>query len=161
MFESKKQEHLFEGMMKELKFKKKLEELGFVVEKSTKNQDIFEHWDFKIIKDDINLKIDLKGLKEQAKNNNLHWIEIKNVNNKVGWAYSEYVDAFVFELIDSWIMVDKILLQGLIKNKVVKIKVSDKNDCLYKLYTREGRKDILTMVTTNDLLSITKLKIIK
>jgi len=161
MLSDKIKEDYFKGQLRELGFKKKFEENNFIIKKSTKNQDIKEHWDFEISKDDLVLKVDVKGLKEQARLNDQHFIEIKNVRGDTGWAWSEYVDGFVFEVTDKWILVEKNKLQELVKQKVDKIFVNESYECLYKLYRREGRKDIMTMIKTSDLLDIAKLTINK
>ena len=105
--------------------------------KSNKYQDINEHWDLM-----INYKIDVKGLRKIKRsdtevNENIHWVEIKNVNGKLGWLYGE-ADYFAFETIDYWIIIDKFKLQKLITDKTNKI--YHKTPTLYSLYRRDGRK---------------------
>ena len=73
---------------------------------STEQEDITEHWDIS-----TNIKFDVKGLKKAKRsdgepNENIHWLEIKNVNGDLGWVYGE-ADYFVFETIDYWVIVDK------------------------------------------------------
>lgn len=120
---------------------------------STKHEDINEHWDL-----EINHKIDVKGLKKIKRsdsfvNENFHWIEIRGVKDD-GWLYGGKADFFAFETIDYWIIVDIESLKKLIKLKTQKIYVTNQEDALYKLYSRRGRNDILTLVKTIDLIYI-------
>lgn len=133
----------------EQKFAKSISMLG-EINFSDKNQDMFEHWDVS-----LSLKIDVKAMKKTNRsddkpNENIHYIELKNVNGNKGWLYGE-ANYFAFETEDYWIMVDKGKLQELIKNKC-----KDKQWCekpeLYKLYTRKGRHDVITLVKTLDLM---------
>jgi hypothetical protein len=119
---------------------------------STSDEDIYEHWDLK-----INAKIDVKSLKKQSRedvtyNENFHWVELKNVNGKLSWLYGK-ADFFAFELEDYWVIVEKITLQDFIKEKCVDKEVGSCKDS-YKLYQRNGRKDIIVKVKTIDLIYI-------
>jgi len=116
---------------------------------STEEQDINEHWDVS-----TDIKFDIKGLKKAKRsdenpNENIHWLEIKNVNGDSGWVYGK-ADYFVFETIDYWIIVDKSDLQEFIKKKIQKEWVTTAT--LYKLYRRKDRKDVITLVKTIDLM---------
>jgi len=123
--------------------------------KATKKQDIFEHWDVGKGK----YKFDVKGLKKISRqdkyvNENFHWVEINNVLGKKGWCFSGKSDFFAFETFDYFICVKKERLQELIKEKVVKNYVDTPYEALYGLYQRKGRKDVLTLVKTIDLMAI-------
>ena len=122
---------------------------------SDEKTDMLEHWDLQTLKE----KIDVKSLKkvrrnDDAPNDNIHWVELKNVNGNLGWLYGD-ADSFAFETNNSWILVDKTKLQTLIADKC-----KDKTPCLkpelYKLYQRAGRKDIITLVETSELFKIAK-----
>lgn len=121
---------------------------------STKEQDMYEHWDVKI--DDI--KYDVKALRKINRNNNsdvnefFHWIEIRNVNNKDGWLYGG-ADKFAFETKDNWVIVDKIKLQQLINPLFLNIQYTNKPEP-FKLYQRKNRKDVLILIETIDLVKI-------
>ena len=121
---------------------------------STPNQDMSEHWDIQ-----INHKFDVKGLRKIRRsdpdvNEFIHWIEIKNVHGMVSWLYSLEVDYFAFETKKYWVIVEKKKLQDFIKENVDKEYVEEPQ--LYKLYQRKGRKDVLTMVETMDLIYISE-----
>lgn len=119
---------------------------------STKEQDIYEHWDIK-----IETKVDVKGIKRVSRsgdlNENIHWVEIRGVKDG-GWLYDGKSDYLAFETVDYWILVEPEKLKNLIKNKVEKIYVGSPENALYKLYRRKNRSDILTMVKTLDLFFI-------
>lgn len=154
MLQATIQEFLKKGKIKEADLLKLLEGQGHKMDEATPSEDMREHWDIKVTSE---LKIDVKGLKkskrsDQEPNENIHWIEIQNVQGKVGWTYASEVDYFAFETIDYWILVKKKSLQELVADKCkAKIKTDSPGDALYKLYTRQGRKDILTKVKTLDI----------
>lgn len=138
---------LAKGKQTEKAFSKILSNVTF----SSENEDITEHWDLS-----TNLKIDVKGLKKRNRSDDsvderIHWVEIKNVNGDVGWLYGD-ADYFAFELHNYWIIVDKIDLQELVKTQVKK--EYTKIPMLNKLYSREGRKDVMTLISTFDLINI-------
>lgn len=117
---------------------------------STKEEDMYQHWDLK-----IDTKIDIKSLKKENRydptyNENFHYVEIKNVNNDLGWLYGK-ADYFAFELENYWLIVDKIKLQNFIKEKCTGKEIGSKKD-LYALYRRENRKDVIVKVKTIDLM---------
>lgn len=121
-------------------------------ENATKYQDINEHWDIK-----INYKIDVKGLKKINRNDsdvneNIHFLEILNVQGKLGWLYGSEVDYFAFELKKYWIVVEKMALQKFVTENVTK-EYTDRPQLL-KLYRRDGRKDCMTLVSSYDLIFI-------
>jgi hypothetical protein len=122
------------------------------VTSSTKEQDMYEHWDLK-----LTTKIDVKTIKKENRydtvyNENFHWVEIKNVNGKLSWLYGE-ADYFAFETNDYWIVVDKLKLQEFIKTKMVG-KLVGKSKDPYELYQRDNRKDVIVKVKTIDLIYI-------
>lgn len=119
--------------------------------KSTTQQDINEHWDL-----EISHKVDVKGLKKVKRgdtttNENFHWVEIKNVHGNKGWLYGK-ADFFAFELNDFWVIVPKEELQQRIAMKTVKTYYDEPTK--YGLYQRSGRKDVITIIPSYDLCSI-------
>ena len=121
---------------------------------SSPTEDQLEHWD---------VKFDVKGLKKVKRsdsetNEHIHWVEIRGITGMPGWAYGE-ADFFAFELTKYWVVVAKQDLQDLIKDNVVK--EYTQQPTLYKLYNRQGRQDIITMVTSYDLCHISSAMIKK
>ena len=120
---------------------------------SSPEQNMKEHWDVK-----LELKFDVKALKKVKRENdtpdeNIHWVELLDNNGRQGWLYGGSADYFSFETNDYWILVSKEKLQKFISDKC-----ADKQKCerpeLYKLYTRNDRKDVITLVKTIDLIFI-------
>jgi hypothetical protein len=89
----------------------------------------------------------------------LHWIELRNVNGKNGWLYGE-ADVIAFETRAYWIVVKRRTLmpfiEGMTENSEQSLKPT-----VYKLYQRNGRKDLMTVVPTVDLLAISEATIKK
>lgn len=115
----------------------------------SEEDDIKKHCDVDVI-----FRCDVKGLKkirrsDKEQNEHFHYVEIKNVLGETGWAYAEEVEFFAFELKKYWIIVEKYDLQEFIKNNVEKTFTPSPE--LYKLYRREGRKDVMTLITSYDL----------
>lgn len=119
---------------------------------ASSDEDIYQHWDVK-----IDIKIDVKAMKkinreDSEPNENIHYVEIKNVHGNKGWLYGD-ADYFAFEMKDYYVMVSKIKLQAMIADKC-KEKIKCARPTLYQLYSREGRDDMITLVKTIDLIFI-------
>ena len=112
-------------------------------------QDMKEHWDFCVRYDVKMLKRKNRGAEQDE---NIHWVELKNVNGEQGWLYGQ-ADFFAFELEDYWVIVSRKELQGFIEKKCVE-KTWSRTPRLYSLYQRDGRKDVITLVKSIDLMYI-------
>lgn len=115
---------------------------------TSEKEDMFDHIDLK-----VELTIDVKGLKRVSRsdaqpNQNIHWVELQNVMGNRGWLYGE-ADYFAFETEKHFLFVSRETLQEFVKENV-KQEFSDRPE-LFKLYTRNGRKDILTLIPTLEL----------
>ena len=157
------------------------EKAGWNCKLSTIEEDIKDHWDVEISKDDISLKVDVKALKKINRkkdndvNENIIWLEILNKRNNIGWTYGKADGAF-FELKESWIYVSLKDLQKVIKEKLK----MDENDIpklmddpfqynlvyepekgFYTLYKRLYGFDITTYVLTRDIIPYIKHLILK
>jgi len=124
---------------------------------SSKKDDINGHWDVEI----DGYKYDVKGVKKINRNDDFfnefyHYIELKNVNGKLGWLYGE-ADYFAFQTFKYFIIVSKVKLQNFIKNNIKKTYVKTPDKSLYCLYKRKDRKDVITMITTIDLCVISSI----
>jgi hypothetical protein len=123
---------------------------------ATKEQDIHEHWDVKSV---AGTKYDVKAMKKWKRadpepTDRMHYIELRNVNGDLGWLYGE-ADYIVFETRAHWIVVKRRTLmpfiEGLTENSEQSLKPA-----VYRLYQRNGRKDLMTVVPTVDLLAISE-----
>jgi hypothetical protein len=74
-----------------------------------------------------------------------HWLEIRNVQGNAGWLYGE-ADYIAFQREKGFLMVDRVKLRDWVNENVAKEYVTVKRDALMKVYTRSGRKDMITKV---------------
>jgi hypothetical protein len=122
-------------------------------QEATKDQDIHEHWDVS-----LTTLFDVKGLRKVKRNDddyneNIQWIELRNVHGNKGWIHGK-AHIIAFETIDYWILVERKRLLTFINRKVQDKQTLHTEPQLYKLYRRSGREDVLTMIKTLDLCSI-------
>jgi hypothetical protein len=120
---------------------------------ATKEQDINEHWD---VMDADGNRYDVKIMKryrrsDPAPTDRLHYVELRNVLGKNGWLYGQ-ADFIVFETRQWWLVVKRNDLVKFIEGAVWGETTETPQP--YKLYQREGRQDLMTIVPTVDLLSL-------
>lgn len=124
---------------------------------STKNQDIYEHWDvsgkLNIISND-NYKFDIKSsgkLKYSTDKIIMDsiWVEGTNVSGNIGWIKGK-ADYIVFEREQTWFVVGRKELLELTMNKL-KENNFKKGKGIYLIHTRDGRKDKVTQVLFKDM----------
>lgn len=128
-------------------FQKTFENKGFDVIKSNKFVDIYEHWDFFIMNSNKSFRVDVKGEKKSnLRRENLVWVEIKNVKGDDGWLYGGKTELIAFETENSFLLFNRQQMQEFVELNLQRVWVKDKRDALFKLYSREGRKDELTLV---------------
>ncbi len=158
---------IFDGDTSEKNFKK----LFLTAIKATKDEDIKEHWDLKVPINNEYVKVDVKSIKRLNRydilpNENIHWVELVNVRGDKGWLYGDS-DIIAFETEDYFILVGTLKLRRFIEKKLGynpqknhNIQTS-KNKIIYEPYQRSGRKDIVLMVKTIDLMHIRYISIKK
>jgi hypothetical protein len=140
----KKREDMIRGKRAEKEYAKLYKNVRW----PTEEEDYSEHWDVEI----NGIKIDVKAIKKDDEN--IHFVEFKNVLGKRGWLYGD-ADGFAFETKDYWIEVKKEDLQEMVHDKCIdKVKGWD----FYEIATRPGAKDLFTKVKTIDLCFIGKIK---
>lgn len=147
-------EHYDNGKKAEDNFALLLKGRGWDVRESNQNTDIYDHIDLFMTK---TVSVDVKSTKRVTKNKDdtYHWVEIRNVHGKLGWLYGN-ADYFAFETVRYWMLVRRERLADFIAKTIAKVYVDDKTDALYKLYSRKGRKDIITLVKSLDLMAISE-----
>lgn len=132
---------------------------GWKVSESSQIENIEEHWDFLIEKDEHQYRVEVKARKrinrkDEGGQNDFVWVELQNVRGKVGWLFGK-ADLIAFEKQDAFIIVKRLDLLALVNKKVNLVaKVCDPQDALYKIYKRNGRKDKLTLLPFSDIESI-------
>lgn len=163
----KNEKEVNSGNKSELTFKK----LFLTSIKATKEQDMKDHWDIMVNLDNKAVKIDVKSIKKENRNDilpneNYHWVEITNVNGDTGWLYGDS-DLIAFEVEDYFVLVGTLKLRkflerkmGYISSEIENIEVVH-NKSPYSFYQRKGRKDIVVRVKTIDLIYISYLMIKK
>ena len=131
--------------------------LGWKISASSKDENIDEHWDFHISKDAENFKVEVKSAKRLRRNDSriqfeYTWVEIHGVRPKdTGWLFGK-ADLIAFEKESAFIFVKRLDLLAVVNKKVNLVaKVRDPKNALYKIYTRDGRKDKLTLLRTSDI----------
>ena len=135
------------GTEKEVEFHKVLKDPI----KATKNEDMHEHWDVS----DRGIKYDVKGMKkfrrkDLAVTDRFHYIEIKNVRGENGWLYGK-ADYIAFETRSYWVIICRPMLAKLIDPSKMSYSATPQ---IGKLYSRTGRADLMTLMTTVDLIAI-------
>ncbi len=131
--------------------------LGWQVSPSSRDENIDEHWDFLIEKEDQKYKVEVKSAKRIHRNDSgtqseYTWVEIHGVRPKdAGWLFGK-ADLIAFEKGSSFILVKRLDLLAVVNKKVNLVaKVRDSKDALYKIYSRDKRKDKLTLLPTSDI----------
>jgi hypothetical protein len=124
---------------------------------ATTHENIHEHWDVR----DEEFKYDVKAMKrwnrgDSEPTDRIHYIELKNVQGNKGWLYGD-ADYIAFETRAHWVLVNRPRLQEWTDS--IDKPVSNKKE-IYKLYSRPGRADVMTIVPTMDLIAISD-KIVK
>ena len=122
--------------------------------RSSKDQDIYEHWDFKV----NNSLVDVKGAKKISRsdeefNYDIAWLEIRNVRGNLGWLKGK-ADFIAFEQKDHFLIVKRLDLLNWLKLKITNKKVVySSKEALYRFYQRKNRKDIVCLVKIKDFLT--------
>lgn len=132
------------GARAEKSFKQSIETFFGALVTDASLDEQYSHIDFTC---DVRFKVDVKSMKDP----NTIWIELKNVKGDDGWLYGKATH-FAFERANCFVVVNQANLISLVDAKVDMKTIVDKaDDCLYKLYTRLNRKDLLTKLRPSDL----------
>jgi len=131
----------------------------FKVLHATREQDIEEHWDWKVINPNKSGKetlVDVKGARKKTRRDDgvdwgITWLEVKNVRGNLGSLLGK-ADFIAFEQEKGFLLIKREDLRGWLKKKVLNKKiVNDPKKALYRFYRRRGRKDIITLVNIEDI----------
>jgi hypothetical protein len=119
-------------------------------------QEQFDHIDYILTKNDTEIAFDVKAMKKISRSSSnvssdLVWVEFKNVSGKDGWLYGK-AQYIAFEREDDYVIVYRKKLLDFCENNVKKEKVCYSKDALYKMYTRDDRKDVISIIRMNDLI---------
>lgn len=143
-------ENLFESIAKKK---------NFSIQKASLRQQ-YSHIDFILKNKDKTYLIDVKARKKISRHqkdfqDDLVWIEFKNVMGNVGWIYGS-ADFIAFEREKDFVLVARKNLVILCEKMVKSERVSNPVDALYKIFSRKTRKDELTLIKMQDIISSTK-----
>lgn len=144
------------GQKAEGRFALLAQKQGWTVAEASKTGNIEDHYDYEISKDGSQFRVDVKSKKRVSRKadvaqDDLVWIEFRTVRGTKGWLFGN-ADLIAFENQSGFKIVERKALVGVI-NKLVRInvKVDKPEDALYKVYTRKGRPDEITLIRTSDL----------
>jgi hypothetical protein len=133
---------------------------GWIISPASGQSNINEHFDYLMTKDGRTFKVEVKSLKRVNRrdaNTQDHyvWMELRNVRGEKGWLYG-HADLIAFEMTHAFRIVRRTELVELVEKLVdFETTVGSSKDALYKLYSRTGRPDLLTIIKADDLLKIT------
>lgn len=154
-----KKDSLELGQGAESRFALLAQKRGWAVTEASREGNIEDHFDYEIAKDGQRLRVDVKSKKRIARNagdvqDELLWIEFRSVRGVKGWLFGS-ADLIAFETKNGFKIVERKALVRII-NKLVKIhvRVDKPEDALYKVYTRKGRPDEITLIKISDLTPI-------
>lgn len=105
------------------------------ISKSNRNEDIYEHWDFRV----KNSLVDVKGLKKISRsdsdfNFDTTWVEIQNVRGDLGWLKGK-ADFIAFEQKEYYLITRRLDLLYWLRQKITNYKfVQSPKQALYRLY---------------------------
>ncbi|MFQ5604547.1 MAG: hypothetical protein ACE5HS_14855 [bacterium] len=134
---------------------------GWRVQAAESRSNIDEHWDFWLIKDEKKYRVDVKACKRIRRQDSQVqdkwvWIELHGVRaGDRGWLFDGKADLLAFETRTSFIIVKRSELIDLVNTLLLKTEcVKSPENAQYKVYTRKGRPDQLTLIETAKLQSI-------
>jgi hypothetical protein len=155
-----KKDSLELGRNAECKFAELAGKHGWTINPAPGYGNINEHYDYLMQKDGRIFKVEVKSLKRISRNDlgtqdQFIWIELHGVReHDRGWLYGA-ADLIAFEMTHSFRIVKRVDLVGLVETLVdFKTRVTSSREALYKLYSRQGRPDLLTIIKSSDLLKI-------
>lgn len=134
---------------------------GWEVIPAPRNSDIHEHWDFLLKKGEKEYKVDVKARKRIKRSNasvqdKWLWIELHGVReDEPGWLYGSKADLIAFETKNSFVIAPRTELIELV-HKLVDFNslASRPEDARYKIYSRSGRHDKITLIETEKLKAV-------
>lgn len=148
---------LAEGLRVEAVFEALAKELGFTVKAASRKTDKEKHYDMTIINESgQEARVEVKSMKRisrrdaAAQDTNV-WVELHGVSDK-GWLYDGHSHVIAFETATDFKFVEREKLVEWVDANVDKeAHVSTATDAVKKVYSREGRPDLLTLVPLEEL----------
>lgn len=133
-------------------------DIGLFVQEATKEQDMKEHWDVKVINPKTKKQslVDVKGARKKSRSDesldyDITWLEYKNTYGSDGSLFGK-ADDIAFEQKDHFLICNrKDLINWLDKKITNKDLVYNSRDADYRIYQRKGRRDQITRVLIKDI----------
>lgn len=143
------------GQTAEKQFETKMKNKGFEVIKASKSQDTKQHIDYILVKGEKKFSVDVKAQKKIKRSDDvgqtdLIWIEFANVRGDIGWLYGK-ANYIAFQQDDKFALIKRKELIEIVNKLVGAETVTSPKNALYKLYTRWGREDVLTLIKFEDI----------
>ncbi len=146
------------GETAESQFAELARQKGWQVTKAPGRRDRDEHWDFLIQKSEQKFRVDVKARKRISRHDaslqdHWIWIELHGVRkDDPGWLYGGKSDLIAFETKDSFVIARRADLSTLVEKLVdLNCIVSRPMDAKYKVYSRPGRPDRITLIELQKL----------
>ena len=151
---SKFSQSAIEGLDAEKRYQTFMQERGFEIYRCRESMNMVDHIDFQ-----GQWTIDVKKMKRISRKDSTPsdawtWIEIKG-NTGPGWLYGTQATFIAFELNKGWLWVRPTHLITFVEDIVDHTKwVNEPYEAKYRLYSRQGKEDIITLVETKELKKI-------
>lgn len=149
------------GQKAEDVFARMATERGWKVTVASNYANINDHWDLLIEKGKERYKVDVKGMKRLSRHDSSVqdqwiWIELHGVReHDRGWLYDGKAELVAFEKEGAFLIVMRDDLIKLVERLVdLNATVHSGKAARYKVYSRPGRPDKITMMETEKLESI-------
>lgn len=160
MFKNKrdKRDCLQLGRSAEKRFIKLALRRGYMVAHSAESEDYREHWDVRISGEEYSPLVEIKAMKRVKGQiqDSWVWVELTNVAGKPGWLYSSKADLFAFETEKGFVLVRPEDLKRLVSERIENKRVRFPEHAHYCLYQRDGRDDIVTLISMTDIKSVSQ-----
>ena len=134
---------------------------GWRVAAASNYANINDHWDLLIEKGAAKYRVDVKGMKRLSRRDSdvqdeWIWIELHGVRERDrGWLYDGKAELMAFEKKGSFVIVKRDDLIELVEHLVdMNATVYTAKAARYKVYSRPGRPDRITMIETKKLAGI-------
>jgi len=134
---------------------------GWRVTAASSYANINDHWDLLIEKGSERYRVDVKGMKRLSRRDpdvqdKWIWIELHGVRERDrGWLYDGKAELIAFEKKRAFVVVKRADLIKLVEQLVdLSTTVHSARAARYKVYSRPGRPDRITLIETEKLKSI-------
>jgi hypothetical protein len=125
------------------------ERFGVPVIKSSLNDDMFLHVDYWISNQGYDVKARRSVRRHQPPQDEFIYLELSNIRGDSGWLFGQ-ADFIAFEQEKFWIISPRKKLVEVARKYIKHGENVDKPE-VYKIYTRAGRKDRITLMPTKDI----------